>query len=177
VTDPMGMSARVEALADDERLIFESLLSRLERGRRDYGPWKVGDGRDLPAEAFEEVLDAMHYTAAELVRLRRLDTDRRRRVYVCHPFADDPVENAVRVRLICRRLVHAGVVPVAPSIYWPQFLDDLTERDLGQNVALELLGLCDELWVYGDRVTERMERELAEARVRQVTVRFIEEGA
>ena len=58
-------------LGGDERHIAQTLLQRLEEGRRLYGPWKVDDGRENPREALEEVLDALHYCAAELVRLER----------------------------------------------------------------------------------------------------------
>ena len=36
-----------------------------------YGCWQVSDGRDYHTEALEEVLDALNYCAAELVRLGR----------------------------------------------------------------------------------------------------------
>ncbi len=66
------LAERIERLPADERDIMEALLDRLEQGRADYGPWHVDDGRDNVAEAFDEILDAMHYTAAGLVRLRRM---------------------------------------------------------------------------------------------------------
>lgn len=65
------LAERIERLPADERAILEALLDRLEQGRADYGPWQVDDGRDNVAEAFDEILDAMHYTAAGLVRLKR----------------------------------------------------------------------------------------------------------
>jgi len=67
----VALAERIERLPADERTILESLLDRLEQGRADYGPWQVDDGRDNVAEAFDEILDAMHYTAAGLVRLKR----------------------------------------------------------------------------------------------------------
>ena len=65
------LAERIERLPADERAILDILLDRLEQGRADYGPWQVDDGRDNVAEAFDEILDAMHYTAAGLVRLKR----------------------------------------------------------------------------------------------------------
>ena len=100
VTPLRGIAERVGALEADERLILETLLARIEAGRDCYGPWNVRDGRDYPAEAYEEIIDGLHYCAAEIVRRRHLAHGRRRRVYVCHPFANNPAANCVRVRAI-----------------------------------------------------------------------------
>jgi hypothetical protein len=69
--DFLQLASRIQALPADERAILEALLDRMEAGRLQYGPWKVSDGRKYPAEAFQEILDALHYCAAELVRLGR----------------------------------------------------------------------------------------------------------
>ena len=89
---------RVVSLVEDERPIVEALLDRIEGGRDEYGPWKVDDGRDYRSEAFAEVIDGLHYCAAELVRLRRprVPRVRRRRIYVCHPYRDAPEANVAR---------------------------------------------------------------------------------
>jgi len=67
----VALAERIERLPADERAILESLLDRLERGRADYGPWRVDDERDYGEEAFTEVIDGLHYCAAGLLRLRR----------------------------------------------------------------------------------------------------------
>ena len=71
MSDTKKLTMRIEALAEDEKAIVEILLDRLEKGRKTYGPWRVNDGRDLNKEAFEEVIDALHYCAARLVQLSR----------------------------------------------------------------------------------------------------------
>jgi hypothetical protein len=67
----MVLARRIESLPADERAIVELLLDRLEAGLQCYGPWHVDDGRDYRAEVLAEVLDGLHYCAAELVRLGR----------------------------------------------------------------------------------------------------------
>ncbi len=63
----------LDRLPEDEREIIEALIKRMEQGRKTYGPWNVNnDKRNNPQEALEEVLDALHYCAAELVRLSRV---------------------------------------------------------------------------------------------------------
>ena len=64
-------TVRMAKLADDERAIVETILRRIDEGRRVYGPWKVDDGRQYPQEALAEVMDALNYCAAELVRLSK----------------------------------------------------------------------------------------------------------
>ena len=62
---------KIMSLRKDERDIVEALLDRLTQGRKSYGQWRVNDGRNYPKEALEEVIDTLHYCAAELVRITK----------------------------------------------------------------------------------------------------------
>jgi len=62
---------RVRALESDERSIVSSIVERIHDGRTAYGAWRTNDGRDYPGEALAEVIDALNYCAAELVRMGR----------------------------------------------------------------------------------------------------------
>jgi DNA polymerase-3 subunit epsilon len=55
----------------DEDAILSVQAARLAEGKHTYGTWRVGDGRNNPGEALLEVLDALNYCAAQLVRLSR----------------------------------------------------------------------------------------------------------
>ncbi|MBC7174050.1 MAG: hypothetical protein H5U40_16530, partial [Polyangiaceae bacterium] len=165
----------ITRLPADERQICDALLGRLAQGRRQYGPWRLDDGRDYPSEAYSEVLDGLHYAAAELVRRRRQEKSRRRRVYVCHPFAADPAGNIERVRGISQFLIDDGALPIAPHLYVPQLVDEVTDREQVLALCLELLATCDEVRVFGDLVTEGMERELREAKRLGIPARFVRE--
>ena len=175
-----SLLTRVRALEADERALVETIVARVDAGRRDYGPWRTDDGRDYPGEALAEVLDALNYCAAELVRMhrgRKAAGMRTRRVYVCHPFADDPEANAERVRGICRALTESGFLPIAPHVYLPQFIDEDNDRERALGLCLELVDTCDELRVYGGRVTAGMRREIEHAERRGIPVRFAREVA
>jgi dienelactone hydrolase len=93
-----------------------------------------------------------------------------KRIYVCHPFADDPVGNAERVRVICRTLVAEGHLPIAPQLYFPAFIDETTERELALRLCVELVACCEALWFYGTRITPGMEREISAAHERGIPV-------
>lgn len=175
--DRSQAGGRLTSLPDDERDIADTLLERLEEGRAQYGEWDVLDGRDYVSEAYEEILDGLHYIAAALVKRRRTEGARARRVYVCHPFAGDPAGNIERVRGISRLLAAEGVLPVAPHLYLPQFLDERTERDEALRLCLELLRTCDEVRVFGASISPGMRREIEHARALGLPVHFETEVA
>lgn len=85
-----------------------------------------------------------------------------RACFISHPFAANPEENTKRVARIARTLAHDGVLPLAPQIYLPQFIDEVTERDLALRLCLELVALSDEVRVFGEP-SAGMRLEIAEA--------------
>lgn len=95
-------------------------------------------------------------------------------VYVASPFAGDTESNIVRAQGFCRFAVSKGCIPIAPHLHYPQFLDDgdKEQRELGLFFALVLLGKCDELWVFGDRISAGMAAEIAKAKKRGMPVKY-----
>ena len=95
-------------------------------------------------------------------------------VYIASPFAGDPERNTERARGYCRLAVSKGYIPLAPHLLYPQFMDDddRESREKGIFFALVLLGKCDELWVFGERVSEGMEREITKAKKRNMPIRY-----
>ena len=99
---------------------------------------------------------------------------RRPVVYVCHPYAqEDPGENANLVRGICRELVTEGALPIGPHIYLPQLVDDIAQRELALSLCLQLVTFCDELRVYGDRISDGMRREIEFANENRIAVKHM----
>jgi hypothetical protein len=70
--DSIELCDRIARLGRDEQEILLLLLERLESGRRIYGEWQIPDARDYAAEALSEVLDALHYCAAQTLKMRAL---------------------------------------------------------------------------------------------------------
>ena len=62
--------SRVLALGFDERSILGTCVDRLAAGKQAYGNWKLDDDRDYAREAYEEVIDGLHYAAAGLLRIQ-----------------------------------------------------------------------------------------------------------
>lgn len=66
------------------------------------------------------------------------------------------------------------VIPIAPHVYFTQFLDDTKqeERAAGMDMGLSLLAMCDELWVYGiENPSEGMRSEIEYAKQHQIPIR------
>ena len=96
-------------------------------------------------------------------------------VYVCSPYSGDSEANTEKARRYCRFAVDSGAIPVAPHLFLPQFMSEKTERELAMFMNMVFLGRCEELWVFGDRVTEGMAAEIEKAKKRQMTIRYFTE--
>ena len=103
-----------------------------------------------------------------------MSNSKRPLVYICSPYSGDVDENVKAAREYCRLAVDKGYIPVAPHLLYPQFMDDSDrdERELGLFFAIVLLGKCDELWVFGERISNGMSREIAKAKKRGIPVRY-----
>jgi len=84
----------------------------------------------------------------------------RLKVYICSPYRDNPEKNRQKALKYCRKAFEEGYLPIAPHVYFPQFLDETTEREQGLEMALQLLLECQEIWVFGPEITEGMKREI-----------------
>jgi len=95
-------------------------------------------------------------------------------VYICSPFAGDVECNVENARQFCRFAMKQGAIPLAPHLHYPQFLDDSdpAQRKDGLWFALILLCKTDEVWVFGETISEGMKREIAKARAKGIPIRF-----
>lgn len=99
-----------------------------------------------------------------------------KKVYVCSPFrptavsladrAEEQRSNIERALKACRILAMMGIQPLAPHLYFTRFLKDelAAERAAGMHFGLSWLEQADELWVFGDTVSEGMAQEIAKAK-------------
>lgn len=96
-------------------------------------------------------------------------------VYICSPFRMDRENMTEYARYLCRAAADAGVVPYAPHLLFPQFMDDDFPGDgrRALEMGLEMLRVADELWVCGYIITSGMRAEIEEARRLGKFVRYI----
>lgn len=98
-----------------------------------------------------------------------------KRVYICSPFrplsttpilaANELIDNLKLAKDSCTFAALRGCKPIAPHLYYPQFLndDDEVERALGMELGLKALRSCDELWIISLRISSGMSAEIKEA--------------
>ena len=93
-------------------------------------------------------------------------------VYICSPYSDDPPGNTEKAIRYSRYAVDAGAIPLAPHLLLPLYMKESTERDLAMFMDMVFLGRCEELWVFGSRVTAGMQAEIEKAKKKQMMIRY-----
>lgn len=123
-----------------------------------------------------------HYpdpTAAEaLANVEREERNRKLCVFVCSPYAGDVLKNTSNARRYLKFAADKGAVPFAPHLLYPQIMDDRDPKQRKQGLFFGMVWLrkCDEIWVFGNRVSNGMKLEIAEARKRRIPVRYFTEN-
>ena len=88
--------------------------------------------------------------------------------------------NMAKVLAICEQVHKEGHIPVAPYLVSLQYLNDevVEDRELGVEANLVCFhrGFVDELWLYGDKISEGMKREIALAKELKIPVVAKTEG-
>ena len=99
-----------------------------------------------------------------------------KKVYVCAPLGGNVESNLKKVRAYTEYALRCGTAPVVPHFY-ALCLDDNNpkDREIGLAAGLSLLWFCDELWLFGDTVTEGMRAELQFCKNLNIRVRKITE--
>lgn len=100
------------------------------------------------------------------------------KVYICSPFAGDTETNVANALKYCRFALSKGKFPIAPHCYLPRFMDDSNpvERELALSFGIRMLYECRELWIFGDRISEGMKREILAAKWRNIRIRRFNEN-
>lgn len=99
-----------------------------------------------------------------------------KKIYICSRLRGDIEENIEKAKRYCEYVVKCcGAIPIAPHIYFTQFLDDSLdeERAFGTFAGLQLLSECDELWYFGDSVSKGMVTEIIAAKEQSIPVRYV----
>ena len=92
------------------------------------------------------------------------------KVFICSPMKGDVEQNLKLAKFAARVLINSGYIPIAPHLYFPQFLDDSDqyERIKGIKMGVELMKECDRMWIIGTTITNGMEYEINEAKKAKV---------
>ena len=119
-----------------------------------------------------------------LKRIERQEKAERRKakyrplVYICSPFSGKVKKNKKNARKYCRFALEQHTIPFAPHLLFPQFMDDNSpeERQLAMFMNMIMLGHCDELRVFGDRISAGMKQEIHKAEHKHMKIRYFTEN-
>ena len=117
------------------------------------------------------VYEALTRVEAE-ERAARVAAAYRPLVYICSPYAGDIEKNTYRARAFSRFAVEKKYIPIAPHLLCPQYLNEETERWLGLKMGIVFMGKCEEIWVFGDVVSEGMAAEIDKAKRMRKKIRY-----
>jgi len=94
-------------------------------------------------------------------------------VYICIPYSDDPDEGIRNARRYARIAHEKGYVPIASHLLFPEILnmDNKQENKAG---LVFLLSHCDELWAFGEKLTDGMRKEISTARELRINIKFLD---
>lgn len=97
----------------------------------------------------------------------------RKLIFICSPLRGDIKTNLENAKKYSYLASYHGI-PITPHLYFTTFLDDnsTADRYLGTSMGLQLLELCQEVWVYADEVTEGMIEEINKARELDIPIKF-----
>ena len=72
-----------------------------------------------------------------------------KKIYICSPYRGDVERNVALAKAHARFAARCGYCPVVPHLMYPQFLKDSDpdERILGITLGVELMKICDEVWI------------------------------
>ena len=85
-----------------------------------------------------------------------------KRVFISHPYKDDPKGNKKRVDTICRELAEKDdILPISP-LHLFSFMENDEKREEILQVCYRLIDICDEVWIYGDSEGCKREAEYAQ---------------
>ena len=96
-------------------------------------------------------------------------------VYICSPYSGaNKEQNISNAQRYCRFAVDSGYLPIAPHLFFPQFMDDGNGRDHNTAMFMNmvLMSKCAEVWVFGDTISNGMAAEIRRAEETQRPVRY-----
>lgn len=97
-----------------------------------------------------------------------------KKVYICSPLGGNIQESLKKAKQYARYALICGTAPVVPHFYALCLNDNIPkEREIGMVAGLSLLWFCDEMWIFGDEVTESMKAEMQFCKSLNISVRKV----
>ena len=96
-------------------------------------------------------------------------------IYVASPYRGDVETNLAFAKECCNFVLEQGCNFFCPHLMYTQVLNDdiAEERELGLKLGQDMLLKCDELWCFGEVITEGMKAEIEYAKGNGIAIRQI----
>lgn len=104
-----------------------------------------------------------------------------KKVYICSPLKSFTARRTERNRqkalAYCRFAYEQGCNPFAPHTIYTQFLEESNpkERADGLRMGQEWMWAMQEMWVFGDVISEGMREEMELAKLLGIKIRYFDE--
>ena len=85
-----------------------------------------------------------------------------KKVFISHPYSDNPIENIKKVDRICKELTIQGVLAISPLHLFSYMESDRHREDIMQ-ACIRVISICDEVWIYGNSKGCKIEERAAKA--------------
>ena len=124
----------------------------------------------------EGYYDPTAYEALSKIEREERKAKYRPLVYICSPYSGNVALNVTNARIYCKYAVDNKCIPIAPHLLFPQFMNDEepTDRELAMFMNMVLLSKCEELWVFGNTISQGMGQEIAKAEKRRMKIRYFD---
>ena len=108
---------------------------------------------------------ALDYISAEI-------NNHTKKVFICSNYRGDVETNVKNAIHWCKEATNQGYLPIAPHLYFPQFLDDdiPSERESGIAWGIDILNGCDELWICSENISDGMKQEIEYAKTQGIPI-------
>lgn len=93
-----------------------------------------------------------------------------KRIFISHPFADDPIGNKVKVDSICKN-IEKNTIPISP-LHLFSFMENDNSREEIIKICYQLIDICDEVWIYGESSGCKHEMNYALSTGKHVEVKY-----
>jgi len=103
-----------------------------------------------------------------------------KKVFICSPLRTKTKkgikENQKNAQIYAKFVYQKGYFPIFTHIYFDLFAPELKDNNPKQrkkiiNMGLLLLKSCDELWIFGDIISEGMKQEIKFAKKNKIKVK------
>ena len=129
---------------------------------------------EIPRKNREGYADPTMYQA--LKQIQKAEYGYRPLVYICSPYAGDTETNVEIAREFCATAVARRVIPLAPHLLFPQFMNDTdpADHELAMFFNRVLLSKCEAIWVYTARVSVGMRAEIEWAHHLELPINYFD---